>query len=323
MNYYVYHLINPITESVFYVGKGKNNRMYYHEKMVRKNKYPNNNKHLYNVIKSIIESGKYVIYKKVYENLEELDAWDKEVEEQLRLNSLGIKLCNIAICGKGGDTLSYHPNKKIIFDKISKSRPKTLTDEWKENIRKGMLGKKHSDESKIKRSKKLTGKNNPMFGKRHSAETKLKIAKSSTGREVSNETREKCKLINLGRKRSDEFKLKVSKSKIGKKLSKETRVKMSESHKGVNFSEEHCKSISDSLKGRKFTDEHKNKLSDVAKKRTGDKNPNYKQLTKESELFILSNIDKPVYWIKNNLKENIPYKRLKNRITLLKDSNKT
>ena len=27
MNYYVYHLINPITESVFYVGKGKISRL--------------------------------------------------------------------------------------------------------------------------------------------------------------------------------------------------------------------------------------------------------------------------------------------------------
>lgn len=323
MNYYVYHLIDPITELVFYVGKGKNNRMYYHERMVRKNKYPNNNKHLYNVIKNIIDNGKSIIYKKVYENLEESDAWNKEVEEQLILNNSGIKLCNIAVCGKGGDTLSNHPDKKTIFAKISKSRPKKLTTEWKENISKGLLGKKHSLESKTERSKKLSGENNPMFGKQHSDETKIKIGNSSRNRVISDETREKCRLVNLGRIRSEEFKSKVSNSKLGKKHSSATRIKMSRSHKGINFSEKHCKSISESLKGRKFTVEHKNKLSDIAKKKIGKKNPNYKQLTKESELFITSNIHKSVYWIKNNLKEKVSYNRLKNRITLLKESNKT
>lgn len=265
--FYVYHLIDPRNNLPFYVGKGKNERMFDHESAVKNGKIPQNNKFLFRKIKKILSLGLNIQYKKIYENLDEKTSLLKEIDEENRLKSLRIKLCNIVPCGTGGN----------IYTNMSPTKLKQV---------------------------------------------KEKISKSSKGRIVSDKTREKCRLINLGRVRSEEFKLKVSKSKIGKKLSKETRVKMSESHKGVNFSEEHCKSISDSLKGRKFTDEHKNKLSDVAKKKIGNKNPNYKQLTEESELFILSNIDKPVYWIKNNLKEKVSYNRLKNRITLLKKSNK-
>jgi hypothetical protein len=266
--FYVYHLIDPRNNLPFYVGKGKNERMFDHESAVKNGRVPQNNKFLFRKIKKILSLGLSIEYKKIYENLDEKTSLLREIDEENRLKSLGINLCNIVPCGTGGN----------IYANMSPSKLKQV---------------------------------------------KEKISKSSKGRIVSDETREKCRLINLGRVRSEEFKLKVSKSKIGKKLLKETRIKMSESHKGVNFSEEHCKSISDSLKGRKFTDEHKNKLADIAKKKIGNKNPNYKQLTEESELFILSNIDKPIYWIKNNLKEKVSYNRLKNRITLLKESNKT
>ena len=34
--FYLYHLIDPRNQIPFYVGKGKNNRMYDHEKLTRR-----------------------------------------------------------------------------------------------------------------------------------------------------------------------------------------------------------------------------------------------------------------------------------------------
>ena len=44
--FYVYHLIDPFNNTVFYVGKGYGERMYEHEKEVRRKVIPHKNKHL-------------------------------------------------------------------------------------------------------------------------------------------------------------------------------------------------------------------------------------------------------------------------------------
>ena len=41
--FYVYNLIDPRDKSVFYVGKGKGNRMYKHEQYMINGKYSNGN----------------------------------------------------------------------------------------------------------------------------------------------------------------------------------------------------------------------------------------------------------------------------------------
>lgn len=51
--FYVYNLIDPRDNSIFYVGKGKGNRMYKHEQYVLNNKLPNGNKVLFDKIMEI------------------------------------------------------------------------------------------------------------------------------------------------------------------------------------------------------------------------------------------------------------------------------
>jgi len=95
--FYVYNLIDPRSNSIFYVGKGKGNRMYRHEQYTLNSKYPNGNKLLYEKIKDIKDNNLEVIYKKVYETEDEFLAY--EVENKI-INEIGIEnLCNV-ICDK-------------------------------------------------------------------------------------------------------------------------------------------------------------------------------------------------------------------------------
>ena len=55
--FYVYNLIDPRNNSIFYVGKGKGNRMYKHEQYTINNKYPNGNKLLFERIKDIKDNN--------------------------------------------------------------------------------------------------------------------------------------------------------------------------------------------------------------------------------------------------------------------------
>ena len=76
--YYIYYLIDPNTNEVFYIGKGSRDRMYDHEKLARQKIASNNNYDLYNRIRLILESGKKIIYKKVWFTWNEFKAYEKE-----------------------------------------------------------------------------------------------------------------------------------------------------------------------------------------------------------------------------------------------------
>ena len=58
--YYVYALIDPITDLPFYIGKGKNNRCYSHLKETQSN---TDNIFKFRKIQSIISNGRQVIDK--------------------------------------------------------------------------------------------------------------------------------------------------------------------------------------------------------------------------------------------------------------------
>lgn len=110
--------------------------------------------------------------------------------------------------------------------------------------------------SKEEKKKVFTGENNPMYGRKHTEETKLKISKKNKGRKLKPFT--------------DEHKIKISNSNKGKnknktpwnkglKLSNEEKIKLSEIHKGkkgtrngMKNSEEHRMKISKSKKGKRI-----------------------------------------------------------------------
>lgn len=76
-----------------------------------------------------------------------------------------------------------------------------------------MKGRKQSDETKLKRSESMKGKN---LGKVLSPETRAQISESMKGRVLSEETKRKIGDVWKGRTHTDETKLKMSESMKGK-----------------------------------------------------------------------------------------------------------
>ena len=72
----------------------------------------------------------------------------------------------------------------------------TISDDHKEAVRKGRVGKRDTEETKLKKSKARLGKLNPMygvhrfgesspmFGKKHSQETKIKLSERAKNRKT-------------------------------------------------------------------------------------------------------------------------------------------
>jgi group I intron endonuclease len=106
------------------------------------------------------------------------------------------------------------------------------------------LGKKHSQETKLKISNASKG-NKHWLGKKHKESTKAKLSISGMGRVFSAERKLKISISKkgktgsfLGKKHSEETKEKIRKIKTGKKLSEEHKKKISEGGRGRVFSKE-------------------------------------------------------------------------------------
>ena len=80
---------------------------------------------------------------------------------------------------------------KETIEKLKKPK----TDEHKLKIGAANSGKTRTNEMKMNLSEKLSGENHPMFGKKHKPETIEKMK----GKDISEETRNKLRLVNKGR----------------------------------------------------------------------------------------------------------------------------
>jgi len=98
--YYVYFLVDPITDRPFYIGKGCKKRMYQHVNEVKRNRIPNkNNRKLGNKIKKILDAGHKIKYKKFLITENENEAFIREKE---LIAEIGLKnLCNLTEGGEG------------------------------------------------------------------------------------------------------------------------------------------------------------------------------------------------------------------------------
>jgi hypothetical protein len=140
MLYYVYFLKNSLDNTIFYVGKGQNNRMYSHYVISKKNSNKHlKNPHLYNKIAKIYQSGGKIIYDKIFESTDEKIVLEKEKFYISEIGTYypieGIKngiLLNLTKGGEGtsGFKLSEETKKKMSESKKGKKR-KPMSEETK------------------------------------------------------------------------------------------------------------------------------------------------------------------------------------------------
>jgi len=179
--YYVYELIDPRVNLPFYVGKGKDKRVYFH--LSEKSRAKSDNFKKFDKIKKIRKEGYEPEIKMVQYFEDENDAY--EYEEKL------IKTYGRRDIDEGG----------ILTNICESSRPPKLKgktyqeiygDKWEEQIQKrlktkeesGNYGgvKKHTEETKKKISEKVAGKNNPSYGVPCSEERRKKISEKAKER---------------------------------------------------------------------------------------------------------------------------------------------
>ncbi len=178
--YYVYELIDPRVSLPFYVGKGKNDRVYFH--LSEKSRAKSDNERKFNKIQKIRKDGYEPEIKIVQYFENENDAYNYEEQlikkyGRIRYNEGGI-LTNIC-------ESSRPPKLK------GKTYQEIYGDNWEEQVEKrrtlqmeagGYGPKRHTEETRRKISEKVAGKNNPSYGVPCSEERKRKISERAKER---------------------------------------------------------------------------------------------------------------------------------------------
>ena len=184
-----------------------------------------------------------------------------EIEAIREHDTFGINGYNMTAGGEGtlGRSFAVSEETKAKISKTTKGRiGNPVSDETKQKLRNVNIGKKHSEESKKKRSVSLMGKQK---GKITSEETKAKISASLMGRKLTEEqklsltTKRSGKPSGMsGKKHSEETKQKISTNCIGKRInyqhSEDTKQKIGAGNKGKVMTKETRKKMPESAKNR-------------------------------------------------------------------------
>lgn len=152
MKHYVYELINPSDNKVFYVGKGSGNRMYVHEHRAKRNHTEiNENIKLRNKIKSILNRGDKIVCRQIFFSNSAEEAYKHETN---RIIELGLEnICNKFI---------FPPSSEEIYKIISmRLKGHTTSDETKEKIRNSLMGHPVSAKTRKKIGDQQRGKKRP------------------------------------------------------------------------------------------------------------------------------------------------------------------
>lgn len=168
----------------FYIGKGTGDRIYT-SSLDRESPFK------VNKIKKIQKSGGEIIKIKLYENLENQEALEKEIQTIFRIGRRDLKKGPLVNQTDGGDGRLTSPHSEETKKKISETKKSQkiiaysvnpMTNEQREHLKKinqgennPFYGKNHTEEVKEDHSIRISGANHPMWGKKHDEETIQKI----------------------------------------------------------------------------------------------------------------------------------------------------
>lgn len=192
MEYYVYCLINPITNLPFYIGKGTGNRAYVHTKF----KDNNNNLHKDNTIRKILQAGEEPEVVFLHEGIQdEVSAYELEIQEiaKVGINNLTNICENSNPPSRKGQSMHFTQEHRDKISSALKGKAKKYPS-WNK-------GKTKETDSRVKRM----------------AEARAEVGnKHQIGQKYSKNRVQKIREVLLGRTMTQEQKEKMSKAKKGK-----------------------------------------------------------------------------------------------------------
>jgi len=183
MEFYTYELVDPRNNKVFYVGKGKDKRLYSHFNTIKSGRNLRNKK-LGNKLKKLIRENLKPVYRKVLKTENEQEAFNKEIDLIAKYGREN--LCNLTDGGEGGNHENAFggiegrkkgaatTNAKFYTDeKFRKNRLEKLYNAYKNSVKNktykcNRFAGKHHTQTTIEKMKshkgKQLGKKNSQFG---------------------------------------------------------------------------------------------------------------------------------------------------------------
>ena len=182
--FYVYELIDPRINQVFYVGKGSGNRCNFHASEVRKGR-ATNNPHKDRKIRQILNEGFEVIVRITAQTADEEEAY--RIEEELQLFHGIANLTNICL-GARPPRPDISPQRRqamrdaMVGNQINRGR---VHSEIEKTKRAESLRESYANGSRVVSDKVRITTANTHRGKTVSVETRAKIAESRRGKTLA------------------------------------------------------------------------------------------------------------------------------------------